>query len=261
MTTKDLTIPAAGRVPTRALLTGGIVPGRCTSRCGSGRPSPAKDSTSPGTRPACSRTAGPGWIQTTNFVVSGLLSIAAAVGLRRTLTGRGRNWAPRLLGGVRRRPAARGDLPSRPGGRLPCRYAGRLRRDQHPRNGPLRCRQHRVQRPDRRLPGGRRPLPQHWRTEPSAATPTSPASCSSQPSPASARAPAPAPPSSPSTSPSSSPGPGSWPSAPTSGGQRRRMVTRVVSMPLSLRLPAASKAPAPSVMPKSLSLITARVEG
>ena len=41
---------------------------------------------------------GPGWIQTTNFVVAGLLSIAAAVGLRRTLSGRGSRWAPRLLG-------------------------------------------------------------------------------------------------------------------------------------------------------------------
>jgi hypothetical protein len=41
---------------------------------------------------------GPGWIQTANFVVSGLLSIAAAAGLRRTLTGRGSKWAPRLLG-------------------------------------------------------------------------------------------------------------------------------------------------------------------
>ncbi len=38
-----------------------------------------------------------GWIQTTNFVVSGVLSIAAAVGLRGALTGRGRTWAPRLL--------------------------------------------------------------------------------------------------------------------------------------------------------------------
>jgi len=35
-----------------------------------------------------------GWIQTTNFVVSGLLVIAAATGLRRTLASR---WAPRLL--------------------------------------------------------------------------------------------------------------------------------------------------------------------
>ncbi|MFB6719408.1 DUF998 domain-containing protein [Kribbella sp. NPDC056345] len=39
-----------------------------------------------------------GWIQTANFIVAGLLSLAGAVGLRRTLTGRGSRWAPRLLG-------------------------------------------------------------------------------------------------------------------------------------------------------------------
>jgi hypothetical protein len=41
---------------------------------------------------------GPGWIQTTNFVVAGLLTLAAATGLRRTLSGRGSRWAPRLVG-------------------------------------------------------------------------------------------------------------------------------------------------------------------
>jgi hypothetical protein len=41
---------------------------------------------------------GPGWIQTANFVIAGVLAIAAAAGLRRTLTGRGSRWAPRLLG-------------------------------------------------------------------------------------------------------------------------------------------------------------------
>lgn len=40
---------------------------------------------------------GPGWIQTVNFVVSGVLCIAAAVGLRRTVTGRGSTWGPRLV--------------------------------------------------------------------------------------------------------------------------------------------------------------------
>jgi hypothetical protein len=41
-----------------------------------------------------------GWIQITNFVLSGLFTIAAAVGLSRALggTGRGARWAPRLLG-------------------------------------------------------------------------------------------------------------------------------------------------------------------
>jgi Protein of unknown function (DUF998) len=40
---------------------------------------------------------GPGWIQTLNFVVAGALCIAAAVGLRRTVTGRGSTWGPRLV--------------------------------------------------------------------------------------------------------------------------------------------------------------------
>jgi hypothetical membrane protein len=40
-----------------------------------------------------------GWIQITNFVVAGLLSVAFAVGLRRVLQpGRGETWAPLLVG-------------------------------------------------------------------------------------------------------------------------------------------------------------------
>ncbi|WP_409493803.1 DUF998 domain-containing protein [Amycolatopsis sp. cmx-11-12] len=40
-----------------------------------------------------------GWIQVTNFLVSGLLLIAGAIGLSRTLEpGRGSVWGPRLLG-------------------------------------------------------------------------------------------------------------------------------------------------------------------
>jgi hypothetical protein len=40
-----------------------------------------------------------GWIQAANFVVSGLLSVAAAVGLRRVLhPGRGGIWGPLLIG-------------------------------------------------------------------------------------------------------------------------------------------------------------------
>lgn len=40
-----------------------------------------------------------GWVQISNFVVTGLLTLAGAVGLRRALrTGRGRTWGPRLLG-------------------------------------------------------------------------------------------------------------------------------------------------------------------
>jgi len=42
---------------------------------------------------------GPGWIQITNFVLTGMMVIAFAVGLRRALTpGIGARWAPRLIG-------------------------------------------------------------------------------------------------------------------------------------------------------------------
>ena len=42
---------------------------------------------------------GPGWIQIVNFVVTGLMVMAFAVGLRRALTpGSGARWAPRLVG-------------------------------------------------------------------------------------------------------------------------------------------------------------------
>lgn len=42
---------------------------------------------------------GPGWIQVANFVVTGLMVIAFAVGLSRALTpGIGARWAPRLIG-------------------------------------------------------------------------------------------------------------------------------------------------------------------
>lgn len=43
---------------------------------------------------------GPGWIQVTNLVVTGLMTVAAAIGLRRALrTGPAATWSPRLLAG------------------------------------------------------------------------------------------------------------------------------------------------------------------
>lgn len=108
MTTHDVTV-SAGSVSTRALLTGGAVAGplyvavwlvQAFTREGFDI-----------TRHPASLLAngGPGWIQTTNFIVGGLLSIAAAIGLRRTLAGhtdpsrgssrvRGRVWGPWLVG-------------------------------------------------------------------------------------------------------------------------------------------------------------------
>ena len=96
MTTNDVTIPAAG-VSTRALLTAGIVAGPLYVAVWFGQAF-TRDGFDITRHPASLlANGGPGWIQTTNFIVSGLLSIAAAVGLRRTLTGRGRIWAPRLV--------------------------------------------------------------------------------------------------------------------------------------------------------------------
>ncbi|MEV0792673.1 DUF998 domain-containing protein [Kribbella sp. NPDC050459] len=92
------TLPAA-RISTRALLTGGAVAGplyvatwliQAFTR-------EAFDIT----RHPASLLAngGPGWIQTTNFIVSGLLTIAAGVGLRRAMppASPGRVWGPRLV--------------------------------------------------------------------------------------------------------------------------------------------------------------------
>lgn len=91
------TLPVT-RISTRALLTGGVVAGplyvatwliQAFTREGFDI-----------TRHPASLLAngGPGWIQTANFIVCGLLCIGAAVALRRTTTGRGRVWGPRLVG-------------------------------------------------------------------------------------------------------------------------------------------------------------------
>ncbi|MFG1814437.1 DUF998 domain-containing protein [Kribbella sp. NPDC049174] len=97
MTTNDLTIPGT-RVSTRALLTGGIVAGPLYVAVWLGQAF-TREAFDPTRHPASLlANGGPGWIQTANFVIAGLLSIGAAVGVRRTLTGRGSKWAPRLLG-------------------------------------------------------------------------------------------------------------------------------------------------------------------
>ena len=42
-----------------------------------------------------------GWVQIANFIVTGVLYVACAVGLRRTLrAGRGATWGPRLVGAL-----------------------------------------------------------------------------------------------------------------------------------------------------------------
>src|SRR5690606_27214397 len=41
-----------------------------------------------------------GWVQTLMFLLTGVLYVLSAVGLRRTLTGRGRRWAPIFVAGL-----------------------------------------------------------------------------------------------------------------------------------------------------------------
>ena len=77
-----------------------------------------------------------GWIQITNLVVTGLLTVALAVGLRRALRpGRGGTWAPRLVGaygvgllgaGVFRADPALGFPPGTPQGAAAVSWHGML---------------------------------------------------------------------------------------------------------------------------------------
>ncbi|WP_214401796.1 DUF998 domain-containing protein [Pseudonocardia lacus] len=63
---------------------------------------------------------GPGWVQVTNFVVSGLMTIAAAVGLHRALrTGPAATWSPRLLAVFGLSLIAAGAFPVDPAGGFP----------------------------------------------------------------------------------------------------------------------------------------------
>lgn len=63
---------------------------------------------------------GPGWIQVTNFVVTGLMVIAAAVGLRRALVpGPAATWTPLLLGAFGVSLLAAAAFPVDPAGGFP----------------------------------------------------------------------------------------------------------------------------------------------
>jgi len=100
LTTAGTSTGESERTTTRVLLTGGTVAGPLFIVA-----SLVQAFTRPGfdiRRLAISMlTLGDlGWIQRTNFVVSGLLVLACAVGLRRALrAGRGATWGPVLLAG------------------------------------------------------------------------------------------------------------------------------------------------------------------
>ncbi|HEY6311707.1 MAG TPA: DUF998 domain-containing protein [Streptosporangiaceae bacterium] len=99
----------AGTIPAEGLISPGAASTRTLRACAGAAGSlfvisvTAQALTRPGfnlTRDAASLLDdGPwGWVQTATFIITGLLLIAAAAGLRRALPdGRGSRWAPRLL--------------------------------------------------------------------------------------------------------------------------------------------------------------------
>src|SRR5688572_6272547 len=83
---------------TKSLLTAGIIAGPLYIVLGL-----AQAFTRPGfdiTRHALSLLSNSdlGWIQITNFILSGLLVIAGAFGIRRTIDGKGKTWGTLLIG-------------------------------------------------------------------------------------------------------------------------------------------------------------------
>ncbi|MFC3454113.1 DUF998 domain-containing protein [Amycolatopsis speibonae] len=90
---------ATTTVPTRALLACGAASGPLYFLI-SLTQAAVRDGFDPTKHPASMLSNGDaGWIQVTNFLVTGILMIAGAIGLSRTLEpGRGSTWGPRLLG-------------------------------------------------------------------------------------------------------------------------------------------------------------------
>ncbi|MGH8825116.1 MAG: DUF998 domain-containing protein [Jiangellaceae bacterium] len=84
---------------TRALLACGVVAGPLFIVVGVLQML-TRDGFDPSTHPLSLLSLGDlGWIQIANFVVTGLLFVASAVGMRRTMyPGRGGTWGPRLIG-------------------------------------------------------------------------------------------------------------------------------------------------------------------
>ncbi|WP_433017106.1 DUF998 domain-containing protein [Kribbella sp. CA-294648] len=98
MTTSSSVVRTTSRVTTRTLLTAGLVAGPLYTAVWLGQAATREGFDITRHPASLLANGGPGWIQTVNFVAAGILSIAAAVGLRRSISGRGSRWAPRLLG-------------------------------------------------------------------------------------------------------------------------------------------------------------------
>jgi hypothetical protein len=102
--TNDLSTPragAAGASATRALLAGGVIAGPLFIVVGLLQAF-TREGFDLRRHPLSLLSNGDlGWIQITNFVVTGLLFTGAAVGMRRVLhPGRGGTWGPLLIGAV-----------------------------------------------------------------------------------------------------------------------------------------------------------------
>jgi hypothetical protein len=101
--THDLTTPRAraGTATTRALLAGGVIAGPLFIITGLLQAF-TREGFDLRRHPLSLLSNGDlGWIQITNFVVTGLLFTAGAVGMRRVLhPGRGGTWGPLLIGAV-----------------------------------------------------------------------------------------------------------------------------------------------------------------
>ncbi len=93
-----------------------------------------------------------GWIQIANFVVTGLMVIAFAVGLRRALEpGRGARWAPRLIGVYGASLIAAGIFRADPALGFPVGAPRAADRDLLARHAALRGRRDRLHLPGHRL--------------------------------------------------------------------------------------------------------------
>ena len=97
-TTSASAVTTTPRVSTRTLLAAGLVAGPLYTAVWLGQAATREGFDITRHPASLLANGGPGWIQTANFVIAGILSIAAAVGVRRSITGRGSRWAPRLLG-------------------------------------------------------------------------------------------------------------------------------------------------------------------
>jgi hypothetical protein len=97
--TAAVSVPATRSAPARSLLAAGAVGGPLFV-LGVLAQAYTRDGFDPGRHPLSSLALGDlGWLQITNFIVCGVLTLAGAAGLRRALTpGRASTWGPRLIG-------------------------------------------------------------------------------------------------------------------------------------------------------------------